>query len=103
MMPRSRHGSCVTTVPFGASARRTRPGADADAGVSHFGLHQSGDSPHALALACGIDAEGLDQTLRVFNASARHAEEPQSQRGSDAYQRFNGAADQFPDPCIAPA
>jgi len=66
------------------------------------GYIKRGDSPRALALACGIDAEGLDQTLRVFNASARHGEDPQFQRGSDAYQRFNGASDQFPNPCVAP-
>lgn len=58
--------------------------------------------PRALALACGIDAEGLDRTLRVFNASARHGEGPQFQRGSDAYQRCNGAPDQLPNPCVAP-
>ena len=66
------------------------------------GYIKRGDSPRALALACGIDAEGLDQTLCVFNASVRHGEDPQFQRGSDAYQRFNGARDQFPNPCVAP-
>ncbi len=35
---------------------------------------------------------------RVFNASARRGEDLQFQRDSDAYQRFNGAADQFPNP-----
>jgi hypothetical protein len=58
------------------------------------GYIKRGDSPRALALACGIDAEGLDRTLRVSD--------PQFQRGSDAYQRFNGAPDQFPNPCVAP-
>jgi hypothetical protein len=48
------------------------------------GYIKRGDSPRALALACGIDAEGLDQTLRVFNASVRHGEDPQFQCGSDA-------------------
>jgi FAD binding domain len=60
------------------------------------GYIKRGDSPRALVLACGIDAEGLDRTLRVFNASARHGEDPQFQRGSDAYQRFNGAPTSFP-------
>jgi hypothetical protein len=45
---------------------------------------------------------GSIKTLPVFNASARPGEDPQFQRGSDAYQRFNGASDQFPNLCVAP-
>ena len=66
------------------------------------GYIKRADSPPALALACGIDPEELDRTLRAFNASARHGEDLQFQRGSDAYQRFNGAAGHLPNPCVAP-
>jgi FAD binding domain len=66
------------------------------------GYLKRADSPRALALACGIDAEGLDHTLRAFNGAARQGADPEFQRGSDAYQRFNGAADHLPNPCVAP-
>jgi predicted oxidoreductase len=55
-----------------------------------------------LAKACGIDAAGLEQTIAAFNQPARRGEDPEFQRGSDAYQRFNGAPDHKPNPCIAP-
>lgn len=58
-------------------------------------------SVRALAVACGIDADGLDDTLNSFNGPARRGQDPQFQRGSDAYQRFNGAADHAPNPSIA--
>jgi FAD binding domain len=92
-------GSCVTTVPFGGfGLGALGPAPMPMRAFLTSGYIKRGDSPRALALACGgIDAEGLDQTLRVFNASARHGEDPQFQRGSNAYQRFNGASDQFPN------
>ena len=61
-----------------------------------------GDTIRGLARACGIDAEGLDRTVAAFNAPARRGEDPEFQRGSDAYQRFNGAPGHAPNPCIAP-
>jgi succinate dehydrogenase/fumarate reductase flavoprotein subunit len=66
------------------------------------GYIKRADSPRALAHACGIDAEGLNHTLRVFNSAARQGADPEFQRGSDAYQRFNGAPDHLPNPCVAP-
>jgi succinate dehydrogenase/fumarate reductase flavoprotein subunit len=66
------------------------------------GYIKRADSPRELALACGIDAEGLQHTLSVFNSAARLGADPEFQRGSDAYQRFNGAADHLPNPCVAP-
>lgn len=66
------------------------------------GYIKRADSAAALALACGIDARGLDQTLRVFNSAARGGADPEFQRGLDAYQRFNGAADHLPNPCVGP-
>jgi succinate dehydrogenase/fumarate reductase flavoprotein subunit len=66
------------------------------------GYIKRADSARDLALACGIDAEGLQHTLGVFNSAAHRGADPAFQRGSDAYQRFNGAADHLPNPCIAP-
>ena len=66
------------------------------------GYIRRGDTVRDLARACGIDAEGLDRTVAAFNAPARRGEDPEFQRGSDAYQRFNGAPGHAPNPCIAP-
>ena len=66
------------------------------------GYVKRGGTMRALAEACGIDAVGLEQTIAAFNGPASRGEDPEFQRGSDAYQRFNGAPDHKPNPCIAP-
>ncbi|MBX9591184.1 MAG: FAD-dependent oxidoreductase [Hyphomonadaceae bacterium] len=66
------------------------------------GYIKRGDTVEALAAACGIDGPGLARTIAAFNGPARRGEDPQLQRGSDAYQRFNGAPGHAPNPCIAP-
>jgi succinate dehydrogenase/fumarate reductase flavoprotein subunit len=60
------------------------------------------DTVRGLAEACGIDATRLERTIGAFNGPARHGEDPEFQRGSDAYQRFNGAPGHKPNPCVAP-
>jgi succinate dehydrogenase/fumarate reductase flavoprotein subunit len=55
-----------------------------------------------LAEACGINAVGLERTINRFNGSATKGEDPEFHRGSDAYQRFSGAAGHAPNPCVGP-
>ena len=66
------------------------------------GYIMRGYTPAELATACGIDARGLEQTIASFNHTAQRGQDPEFQRGSDAYQRFNGAPGHTPNPCIAP-
>ena len=66
------------------------------------GYVKRGESVAALAAACGIDPEGLQRTIAAFNGPARRGEDPELQRGTDAYQRFNGAPGHAPNPSIAP-
>ena len=66
------------------------------------GYIKRGNTVQELAEACGVDAAGLVRTIGEFNGPARLGEDPVFQRGSDAYQRFNGAAGHKPNPCIAP-
>lgn len=66
------------------------------------GYIRRGETARALARACGIDADGLERTVAAFNGPAQRGEDPEFQRGSDAYQRFNGAAWNQPNPCVAP-
>jgi succinate dehydrogenase/fumarate reductase flavoprotein subunit len=62
------------------------------------GYIKRGAAPRDLANACGIDAEGLARTIAAFNGPAHRGEDPEHQRGSDAYQRFNGAPGHAPNP-----
>jgi succinate dehydrogenase/fumarate reductase flavoprotein subunit len=66
------------------------------------GYLKRGDTPADLARACGIDPVGLTRTIAAFNGPAARGEDPAFQRGSDAYQRFNGAAGHRPNPCVGP-
>jgi glycine/D-amino acid oxidase-like deaminating enzyme len=66
------------------------------------GYLKRGKTPAELARACGIDPDGLTRTIAAFNGPAARGEDPQFQRGTDAYQRFNGAIGHRPNPCLAP-
>lgn len=66
------------------------------------GYIKRADSIEALAAACGIDPGGLARTVASFNVHAEQGVDPEFQRGTDAYQRFNGSALQAPNPCVAP-
>ncbi len=60
----------------------------------------SGDPPAAmtaatlaeLAAVCGIDADGLAETVERFNASAASGRDPEQGRGATAYERYMGDA-----------
>lgn len=66
------------------------------------GYIRTGKTVRELAQACGIDADGLASTVERFNPLAQRGEDPEFNRGSDAYQRFNGWAAHTPNPCLAP-
>lgn len=67
------------------------------------GYLQSGATLQALAAACGIDAQGLVQTVRDFNEHARRGEDPQFGRGSTPYNRKMGDPLMTEgNPCVAP-
>ncbi len=61
-----------------------------------------GETPKALAQACGIDPAGLVETLTTYNAGARLGEDPAFGRGTTPYMRLQGDPDVTPNPCIAP-
>lgn len=66
------------------------------------GYLRTGETPAALAEACGIDPAGLTDTIRRFNAHAIHGEDPEFGRGSSAYNRIQGEAGHAPNPNVAP-
>lgn len=55
-----------------------------------------------LARQTGIDAAGLQATLRRFNADAREGQDTEFGRGATAYMRLQGDPAQTPNPCVAP-
>ncbi len=66
------------------------------------GYLKSAATPEELARQIGVDPLGLLGTIRNYNAHAARGVDPAFGRGTDAYQRFNGAPDQKPNPCVAP-
>jgi succinate dehydrogenase/fumarate reductase flavoprotein subunit len=55
-----------------------------------------------LAAHCGIEARGLGQTVSDFNGPAAAGLDPAFGRGSSVYNRFQGEAEQQPNPCVRP-
>ncbi len=66
------------------------------------GYIKTGDTPEALARACGIDPAGLAATLADWNRHAARGEDPAFGRGSTPYMRLQGDPDVKPNPCVAP-
>lgn len=66
------------------------------------GYVATGRTVGELAAAIGVDRAGLEATVADYNRHAARGEDPQFGRGGDAYQRFNGAPDNRPNPCVAP-
>ncbi len=60
-------------------------------------------TPEGLAQACGINAQGLMDTLTAYNGPARNRLDPAHQRGGTPYERMQGDAEHLgPNPCVAP-
>jgi len=66
------------------------------------GYIKAGRTIRELALACGIDVEGLERTIAEYNVHARNGEDPAFGRGSTPYNRYQGDAAIKPNPCVAP-
>lgn len=55
-----------------------------------------------LAQKCGIDPQGLEQTVRDYNGPAARGEDPAFGRGSTAFNRYLADPELGPNPCVAP-
>ena len=66
------------------------------------GYLKRGRTITALAQACGIDPQGLAQTVYDYNRHARRGEDPAFGRGSLPYNRQSGDPAVTPNPCVAP-
>nr|MBO2511753.1 FAD-binding dehydrogenase [Gammaproteobacteria bacterium] len=67
------------------------------------GYLKRGRSIEELAAVCGIDPQGLAQTVAEFNRHARQGEDPAFGRGSTPFNRKSGdPLHPGPNPCVAP-
>ena len=66
------------------------------------GYLKQGKTLRELALACGIDPDGLERTVRDYNTHAMRGEDPAFGRGTTPYNRLQGDPAQKPNPCVAP-
>ena len=80
----------------------SRPAPVPVGGWIRRGYLLSGRTPQELARACGIDADGLVQTLAEWNRHAAQGEDPEFGRGTTAYMRLQGDPGVAPNPCVAP-
>ena len=55
-----------------------------------------------LAQVCGIDAAGLEATVREYNQGAGHGADDQYGRGTTAFNRYLADPNHQPNPCVAP-
>lgn len=66
------------------------------------GYLASGKTLAELARNAGIDAAGLEATVREYNQGAIHGEDRQFGRGSTSFNRYLADPDHHPNPCVAP-
>ncbi len=55
-----------------------------------------------LATQCGIDPQGLVETVAAYNGYAKDGFDPQFHKGSTPYNRVQGDPRHTPNPCLAP-
>ncbi len=55
-----------------------------------------------LAHNAGIDAAGLEETVRIYNEGAVRGEDPQFGRGTTSFNRYLADPEHRPNPCVAP-
>jgi succinate dehydrogenase/fumarate reductase flavoprotein subunit len=66
------------------------------------GYLKRGRTVEALAREIGVDAKALKSTIDTFNQDAKNGDDPAFGRGSKAYNRYQGDAQNMPNPCVRP-
>jgi succinate dehydrogenase/fumarate reductase flavoprotein subunit len=66
------------------------------------GYLKRGRTLEELARACGIDPQGLVETVREFNDGARRGVDPRFGRGETPFNRYGGDPSVGPNPSLAP-
>src|SRR5262249_12400958 len=66
------------------------------------GYLNRGATLRELAKAAGIDADGLEKTVRDYNVGAVQGVDREFKRGTTAFNRYLGDAEHKPNPNVAP-
>ncbi|MBD8044816.1 FAD-dependent oxidoreductase [Arthrobacter sp. Sa2BUA2] len=66
------------------------------------GYLKKGRTLEELARNCGIDPQGLKETVARFNENARRGVDPDFDRGETAFNRYGGDPKTAPNPSLAP-
>ena len=66
------------------------------------GYLNRGKTLRELAQNAGIDADGLEATVREYNATAVHGEDRKFGRGTTSFNRYLADPEHKPNPCVAP-
>ncbi len=66
------------------------------------GYLKRGRTVEELAREIGVDAKALKSTIDTFNQDAKNGDDPAFGRGSKAYNRYQGDAQNMPNPCVRP-
>ena len=71
-------------------------------GFVRKGYLKKGATLAELAAQAGIDATGLEATVRAYNEGAQRGEDPAFGRGRTAFNRYLADPQVTPNPCVAP-
>lgn len=66
------------------------------------GFLKSGSTVRELALDAGINADQLEKTVAQYNHFAREGNDPEFNRGTNAFDIANGDPEHSPNPCVGP-
>jgi succinate dehydrogenase/fumarate reductase flavoprotein subunit len=66
------------------------------------GYLTEGRTLEELASKCGIDPQGLRQTVDAYNVHAVKGQDPAFKRGSTSFNRYLADPNTQPNPCVAP-
>ncbi|CAH0128524.1 3-oxosteroid 1-dehydrogenase [Arthrobacter sp. Bi26] len=66
------------------------------------GYLKKGNTLEELAAACGIDPQGLAETVAEFNVNARKGIDPDFDRGASEFNRYGGDPKNTPNPSLRP-